>query len=298
MTTNQSAAKSVSGGWRSKLINPVLDKEFRLRMRTPRSMWTILAYLFAIGLMGLSAIYLTQVNYGGTQAFNPEQSKMLFIMLSLAQLGLIAFMAPGLTAGVISGEREKQTLSLLLTTQQSSATIILSKLLSSLSFMILIVVSTIPVYSMIFLYGGVSPKQLLLVFMFYIVTMIVLGSFGILFSTLFKKTMISVIVTYGVTLFLFAGTALVYVVVMQVVARVSTPPYSFPWIGHIMALNPAAALYSILEPSITEEIFSSSISNVQGKYAPMALWQEWILIFSVVSAGVLWLSIRRLRPRA
>jgi ABC-2 type transport system permease protein len=294
----QSAARSDRISWRNQLINPVLNKEFKLRMRTPRAMWTLFSYLFAIGLMALSAIYLSEVTSGRGQSFNPEQSKILFYFMSMAQLGLIAFMAPGLTSGVISGEREKQTLNLLLTTQQSSATIILSKLVSSLSFMVLIVISTIPVYSMIFLYGGISPKQLFLVFLFYLFIMFVLGAFGILFSTLFKRTMISVIVTYGLTLFLFGGTALLYIVLIGVMDQlpVSTTN-SYGWIGHVIAWNPAAALYSILDPSISDQAFSVNTSRQSMNNAPLALWQEFVIVYSLLSVLALWLGIRRLRPR-
>lgn len=293
----RAAARGGVQSWRNKLINPVLNKEFRLRMRSPRAMWTLFAYLFAIGLMALSAIYLTQVISDGGMSYNPEQSKILFYFLCMAQLGLIAFMAPGLTAGVISGEREKQTLNLLLTTQQSSATIVLSKLVSSLSFMVLIVISTIPVYCMMFLYGGISPKQVVLVFLFYLFIMVVLGSFGILFSTLFKRTMISVIVTYGVTLFIFGGTAILFLVLMGMMDQTNPTSNSPTWIGHVLAWNPAAALYSILDPAISQEVFFVNRSNPQGKKAPIELWQEFMIIYSVLSALMLWLGIRKLRPR-
>lgn len=292
-------------GWLSRfnLINPVLDKEFRLRMRSPRTMWTLFFYLIAIGLLAFAAIYLTQELSGrGGVSFNPEQSKVLFYFLTMAQLGLVAFMAPGLTAGVISGEREKQTLNLLLTTQQSSATIIISKLLSSLSFMVLIVFSTIPIYSMVFLYGGISPKQLVLVFLFYLFIMLVLGSFGIFFSTLLKRTMISVISTYGVTLFLFVGTAILFFIMMNVTSNYyySQPagaPSNYSWVGHIMAWNPVAALYSILDPSISDEVFMANrYGNQIGKGAPMPLWLEFMLIYSILSAAALWTAIRKLRP--
>ncbi|GKU78731.1 ABC transporter permease [Paenibacillus sp. L3-i20] len=299
----QALAKNNGRRFGIKWINPVLDKEFRLRMRTPRAMWTLFFYLFAIGLMAMSAVYLTQVMSGRGGAYNPEQSKVLFSFLSMAQLGLVAFMAPGLTAGVISGEREKQTLNLLLTTQQSSSTIILSKLVSSLSFMILIVISTIPVYSMIFLYGGVSPKQMILIFLFYVFVMFVLGSFGILFSTILKRTMISVIATYGVTLFIFVGTVIIYFVLQGIAeqasynsAGVRTEDYS--WIGNILAWNPAVALYSILDPSISDHInnnYSNRSGHIKGSLLPV--WLKFMIIYTVLSSLALWLAIRKLRPR-
>lgn len=283
--------------WRSKLINPVLDKEFRLRMRTPRSMWALFFYLFVIGAMTFGFIYVTNVlSDGNSNIFDPNQSRLMFYFISIVQLGLVAFMAPGLTAGVISGEREKQTLNLLLTTQQSSATIVLSKLFSSLSFMLLLVVSTMPVYSVVFLYGGISPKQMLLVFLFFIFVMVVIGSLGVLFSTLFKRTMVSVIVTYGVTLFMFVGTGFLYLLmsrVMDAIYRNSTNPPDYGWIGHIVASNPIAAIVSIFDTGITNAVFNTSGANVRS----LELWQEFLIIYSVVTVIAVLLAIRYIRPR-
>lgn len=288
--------------WRKLLINPVLDKEFRLRMRTPRSAYSLLAYVLVMGLLAMGIIYVaTATGSYRMGRVDPNISRIIFYALSMAQLVLIAFMTPALTAGVISGEREKQTLNMLLTTQQSSATIILSKLVSSLSFMTLIIVATLPVYSIVFLYGGVSPKQLILVFLFYLFVMLLLGSIGVFFSTLFKRTMISVIMTYGVGLVIFLVTGLAYLFAIgivqssQYVSGYTPPPYS--WIGFILGLNPAGALISIIEPSFSRDVFLVQGNNLQSS-PPIELWLEFLIVYSVVIALFIWLAIRYIRPVA
>ncbi|MWV44394.1 ABC transporter permease subunit [Paenibacillus sp. HJL G12] len=286
-----------------KWINPVLDKEFRLRMRTPRSAISLLAYILVLGLIALGFIYITlYLDNQGNQSFNSGAGRMMFYVLSFAQLVLIAFMAPALTAGVISGEREKQTLSMLLTTQQSSSTIILSKLFSSLSFMTLIIVATLPIYSIVFLYGGISLKQLIFIFLFYLFVMLLLGSLGVLFSTIFKRTMVSVIVTYGVGLCIFLLTGLLYLFVMSIVQRnyysmPSTTGTTYSFVGYILGLNPAGALISLFEPSFSKSAFLLRNGNLNSD-APIQLWQEFVLVYSVVIIGALWISIRRIRPVA
>lgn len=286
--------------WRSKLINPVLDKEFRLRMRTFRSPLALMFYLLTIGLIALGFIYLNIGGFrGGPVGFNPNQSREMFYVLSVAQLVLIAFMTPGLTAGVISGEREKQTLSILLTTQQSSATIILSKLVSSLSFMLLVILATLPVYSIVFLFGGISPKQLVLVFLFYVFTMFVLGAFGVMFSTLVKRTMVSVIVTYGFTMFIFGATGLLFLFLqglMRQIYQSSTATYS--WIGYVLGLNPVAALLSLFEPDISREAFRTwnNNSSVMNQAPPIELWQEFVAVYAVLAVAAVLISIRYIRP--
>ncbi len=270
--------------WRHRFINPVLEKEIRLRMRTFRSPLAIMLYLVTIGLLALGFMFMMMNGFNGTRVLNPENSRALFYFLCGAQLVLISFVVPGLTAGVISGEREKQTLNMLLTTQQSSTTIIVSKLIASVSFMMLIIIATLPIYSIVFLYGGISPSQLISVFLYYIFVMIVFGSFGVLFSTLFKKTVISIITTYGVMLFFYGFTGIAAIFLAEILrSSNSLVP------GFILSLNPMAALISIFEPGFSEDVFNRQIPWLQ-------LWHVFIPVFTILSAGAILLSIRYLRP--
>ncbi|RAV21731.1 ABC transporter permease [Paenibacillus contaminans] len=269
--------------WRRKLINPVLEKEFRLRMRTVRSSLAVSIYLVAMTLLAFGFMYMTMFG-GGAAVFNPQRSQELFYFLSGAQMVLITFMVPGLTAGVISGEREKQTLNILLTTQQSSTTIILSKLFSSLSFMLVVIIATLPLYSIVFLFGGVSPVQLIAVFLFYMFVMLLLGSIGVFVSTVFKKTMVAVIVTYGFAVFIYGFTGLAAIFLAQTFFRGSS---YVP--GLLLGLNPMGALISVFNPDFSHEVFNRQ-TNLQ-------LWHIFIPLYSVVTAVALWLSIAFLRPR-
>jgi len=270
---------------RSRFINPVLEKEFRLRMRTVRSPLALLAYLAVIGLLAFAFLYVETQNRGPA-GFTPETSRMLFYFLSGAQLVLICFMAPGLTAGSISGEREKQTLSMLLTTPQSSAAIILSKLAASLSFMLLVVFSTLPIYSIVFLYGGISPGQLLSVFGMYVLVMLMLGALGVLFSTLFQKTVVAVIVTYGSGLFLYVLTGLAAMFLMAV----SGAQLRFQ-AGLLLGLNPLSTMIGMFEANFTNEFFQASFAGLQ-------MWHIFVASHLIIAAFAVWMAVRRLRPSA
>ncbi|WP_234340254.1 ABC transporter permease [Gorillibacterium timonense] len=289
---------------KGRMVNPVLSKEFRLRMRTLRSPLALLFYLLAFGAIALGYLYITRgLSGNATNSFNPSDSRSMFYILSVAQLCLIGFMTPGLTAGVISNEREKQTLNMLLTTQQSSTAIILSKLASSLSFMLLIVISTMPIYGIVFLFGGISPKQLGLVFLFYVFVMFVLGSFGVLFSTLLKRTIASVIVTYGTSLFLFGGTGIAYLFCQQFVNRMQylsqgssqAAVHGYNWAGYILGLNPVAALISLFEEDLSGSVFRKPGSGTPSG-APIELWQLFLIVMAVLAVLALLLSIRHIRP--
>jgi len=188
-----------------KEINPVLLKELRQRFRTPKTSWLLALYLLVIGAFVLGFMYLSWRHSPGI--FQPSRSRELFIMLSVTQLVLLAFVTPGLTAGVISGERERQTLNILLTTRLTAWQIIWSKLVSSSAFVVLLVVATLPLYSIVFLYGGVAPEQILAVFGFYLVTMFIFACIGVACSSFFKRTGVSTVTAYGLAFALSAGTS-------------------------------------------------------------------------------------------
>lgn len=267
--------------WNLNLINPVLEKEFRLRMRTLRSPISIFAYLLAIGLLALGFAYMSMGSMSGT--LNANRSMELFYFLSSVQLVLISFMTPGLTAGVISGEREKQTLNMLLTTQQSSSTIIISKLLASISFMLLTVLATMPLYSIVFLYGGVSPWQLMSVFIYYVFVMLMLGAVGIFFSTVFKKTVVAVIATYGFVLFIYGLTAMAALFFGEIIRVVGREV-----MGYILCLNPMAVLLGLMIPDFSNSMFRG--------HTVLQMWHLFLVVYAVLTAAALLLSIRYLRP--
>lgn len=264
-------------------INPVMEKEFRLRMRTIRSPLSILVYLLAIGLIALGFAYIN-MNHQQAGVLSTARSSELFYFLSGTQLVLIAFMTPGLTAGVVSGEREKQTLNMLLTTQQSSGTIILSKLFASLSFMLLTVVATMPLYGIVFLYGGVSPTQVLAVFVFYIFVMVLFGAVGIFFSTVLKKTVISVIATYGFVLFIFGFTALAGLFFGNI-GRAGT---NEEVLGYFLSFNPMAVLVSLMVPDFAKELFKG--------HTYLQMWHIFVSFYTLLSVVLIGLSVRYLRP--
>jgi ABC-2 type transport system permease protein len=272
---------------KSLWINPVLNKEIKLRFRSFKGFLGVIFYLFALGLVALGFIMVNTM-YDQTAIFRPEQSRSMFMVLSFVQLVLILFMTPGLTSGAISGERERQTLNILLTTPQSSSSIIISKLISSLSYLLLMMIASLPLYSIVFLFGGVSPSLLLSTFCIYLVTMITIGSLGILFSTLIRKTIIATIVTYGVTVFLAGGTAFLTTIIGQLFMYQQYSQSIFPYLTAMF--NPFFILLANFESYLTDEI-----QRLAGIDFPLIA--SFIILYLMISFLSIWISIKKLRPK-
>lgn len=269
---------------KSRTLNPVLLKELKLRFRNAKSFNAIVFYLIALTLF-LLAYLVIMTGFSGNGYFRPTESFLLFSILTALQMGLVLFMAPALSAGAISTEREKQTLNILLTTTQSSTQIIIGKLLSSIAFLLLILISSLPVYSVIFLFGGISPMQLILVFLFYIFTVFCIGSVGLLFSTITKKTVVSMISTYAVTIFLSLFTFIFYIA-----SFAGENGQSAFWSKFWLSLNPFAVVISILSPDL-------NTLSVNGEVWSLPLWVIYICVYAVIAVLCIYVAIKKLRPR-
>ncbi|MFC4767224.1 ABC transporter permease [Effusibacillus consociatus] len=120
--------------------NPVLVKEFRQRWRTPKTPLIITLYLLIMSGFIFFVMYEEFYRDGYIQL---GQTKSLIMALSALQMGLIAFVAPGLSWHSERGTG-RQTLNILLTTQLSPTSIVVSKLMTSVAFIVLLIVSTMP----------------------------------------------------------------------------------------------------------------------------------------------------------
>lgn len=273
-----------------RFSNPVLLKELKLRFRAFKSFSGLMFYL-AVLCIFVAGFLLIYTQFSGTSFFRPNDSFTMFAVLSVLQMGLVMFMTPGLTAGAISTEREKQTLNILLTTTQSSTQIIIGKLLSSVAFLILMLVAGLPLYSLVFLFGGVSPSQFITIFLLYLVTLVAIGSIGIMFSTITKKTIVSMIATYGAMIFLGGITAFFFFIgvsmeQMSMGMSTATPfsPITYFW----ASINPGALMVTILYPEM-----ASSLESVVGISLP--IWVVYLIFYILLTAFCLFVAIRKLR---
>lgn len=269
---------------RNFFVNPVLEKEIKLRFRNKKTFVSIGFYLFVIGFLMVGILSLSGYNYNNG-FINPGEYVYLFQVLSYIQFFLVLFLIPAITAGVISSEREKQTLSMLLTTTQSSFGIVISKLLSSVLFLLLLVVSSLPIYSFIFLFGGVSPGELLSVMGLLVFIIITFASIGVCISTFIRKTIVSIVLTYCVFLFLLGGTFFI-----QLLLELNNAAFT-DWISvGLTSLNPIYAMISVINPEIASiNFFGTNLINVP-------IWLLFIIVYTIIAAFLLKLCSAKLRP--
>jgi ABC-2 type transport system permease protein len=221
-------------------INPVLLKELKVRMRGWKAAGIIALYLLVLTFVAMFIIYSNFMNpYSST--IDPQVSIGAYSGLAIIQFVLIMFIVPALTAGAIAGEREKQTLDLVLCTKLRPISIITGKLFASTGQTLLLIVASIPLFSTVFLFGGISIKEIVQLFGFYIVTAVTIGSIGIFYSTLLKRTTAATVFTYGTVAFLCFGTLFIGLFYIRIFYQ-----WNYQSFLPILYTNPLAGFSSLL----------------------------------------------------
>lgn len=149
----------MSGG-KLTLENPVFVKEMRVGFREKKVFFALTAWVIIVALFAsISAAVSLSENTSISDL--PDAGKALFEMLFWVQLVLLAMLSPALTTSAVSGERERQSFEMLLTTHLAPAELIFGKFGFAASFLVLSLFSTIPLESIVFFLGGVSLPSFL-----------------------------------------------------------------------------------------------------------------------------------------
>src|SRR5258708_26930719 len=153
------------------LRNPVVLKELRGRMRGPRAFVVLTVYLILMSGFARLIYYLysSSLDFQGAAA-GGTIGRWLFSSIVAVELFLVAFIAPTFTAGAISGERERQTYDLLRTTLLPARSLVVGKLISALSYILLLLLAAIPLQSIAFLFGGVTEAEVILSLVILVIT--------------------------------------------------------------------------------------------------------------------------------
>lgn len=214
-----STSQPVSGGSRLvsrfRSINPVLDRELRQRSRSARSMVIMTIFLFmALGLLYL--IYLAETatnnspNSLANTALNSGAGRTMFEWVLGLEMLVIMFVVPGLSAGAISGERDRQTLIPLQVTLVKPSGIFFGKVGAATAFVSLVVMASVPLLAVCYLVGGVSLKSVVMSVTTMILTGFLLAVIGVAISSIFKRTTVAVLASYGMVLLMSIGTLITW----------------------------------------------------------------------------------------
>jgi ABC-2 type transport system permease protein len=223
--------------------NPIIVKEVRSRMRGVRAFATLTGILVLLGGISYALYQLVLVNtrYSSTPV-SPQIGQALFSGLMFLELMLVCGITPAVTAGAISGEQEKLTYEMLLATPLRPVSILWGKLISALGYIFLLLFAAVPMSSLIFIFGGVAPRDMFKGLLILVVVAVMLGVLALFMSALFGRTGRATIVSYVVVLAMLLGP--MFLAIVLGVLRQAEPPR---W---ILVPSPINAMFSAILPSV------------------------------------------------
>lgn len=213
----RSAAREFLGA-----VSTIMVKELRSRMRGRRAFIVLTVYLAILALITYGVYVIVAPNVrdqagggfdGGFGQANASAliGQSIFTVLSIFQSILVCFIAPAFTAGQISMEREKQTLDLLVSTPMRPGAIVIGKLAAALAFVVLMIVAAVPITAIVLMYGGASIDDVVRQQLVLLATALLLGTVGLFFSALLKRTQAATVLTYITMLVLTLGTTMIFI---------------------------------------------------------------------------------------
>jgi ABC-type transport system involved in multi-copper enzyme maturation permease subunit len=168
--------------WRLIPANPILLRVVETGGKRRRDLFIRCGYL---GLLIFVVIFFL-VGSGSGAGSLPElaaTSAVIFQRMSYLQLGLVALLAPIFTAGAITQEKDSQTYDILLATPLTNGQIVLGSLLSRLFFVIALLISGIPIFSITQIFGGVAIRSIVTSFAIAAATTFVTGAMAMAIAT-------------------------------------------------------------------------------------------------------------------
>lgn len=189
-------------------INPIYRKELKLSTRSLKIPIFFTVYIILLTAIACFVCTLYFNNYSYTESQYAAVIS-IFICLSVAEFAIIMLEIPAFTSDAIAGERERQTLDILLTTNLKPIQIVIGKLLSSLSSMFFLTLLSLPVLGITFAIGGIHLQDMIQLFLFILISMFFIGSLGIFFSAALKRTAAATVLSYVALLLITAGTMIV-----------------------------------------------------------------------------------------
>ena len=282
-------------------LNPIVRKDLKVISRSMKFSWGLFAYeailavifLFVMLLVYESNSYGSRSNtaiYEGYIAFFP--------VIGIAQLGMISLIVPIITASSISGERERQTMDVMLTTTISPYSIVIGKITSAVFRVMTFIIASVPLMAVSFMMGGMKWsalfEYLVLTFIFSIFT----GSIGTFCSSIFKKSIPAIIISYVIYGVIYGATYTPLILASVMADDIDDVIYVLLF----DLINPVHTFFIFFYDRISGEGILDSMFN--SGFSDFTEWlfstNVWLVLSSIVQLAVaaffIWLAAGRLRP--
>lgn len=276
------------------IINPVYRREVISGFKSIK--FAVAVSVFNAFLAFVALAQMSAAAEGARMGSEAQYSSFLLIfrLIALLEFVMIYLITPAFTSGAISSEWENKSMDLILSTKIGRLDLVGGKLLAAVSTIMLLVLSGIPVFAMIPVYGGVLERDIPMLILPYFSAAFFVGSVGIFFSALFKKSTMATVLSYAVILVLslltFVPGAFIKEFIPGNIAVISPRAISanmeslvaaskgallFPW---FYVCNPINIFYITVNEVIGNRAAVAGILEIMGIAEGSFLYKNWFAV--------------------
>lgn len=183
------------------ILKEMQEQSSRRRTWLIRTVYATLAFLTAAAM---SAEVLSRQFQGGTMAVLGHGRELFMMFVVLQFFGVYLFL-PAMVCPLITSEKERDTLQLLMLTRLSPWGILWGKLLSRLIPMLLLIAMSLPLFALAYSLGGFEIGMLWATGWGLGLTMLQVAALGLFCSTYFRTTAGAFIATYVLGILMLFG---------------------------------------------------------------------------------------------
>jgi len=172
--------------------NPIFNRELVTLLRSKKAFVLLAVYL----ALSIAIVLTSWPRETASLVLQGALSRELFSIFALGQTLLLALLIPATLGACMTTEKEGETLDLLLTTPVSANQIVLGKLASGLSYFLLLELASAPVLLLCFVIGGLSSEDVVGLYTYLTIQVLLYGLTSVNCSIYFHRTHIAVILAY------------------------------------------------------------------------------------------------------
>jgi ABC-type transport system involved in multi-copper enzyme maturation permease subunit len=257
---------------------PLLEKELIEQAARKRTYLVRVGYaclLFFVAFL----IFYDELQAGATSPLAVlGRGRDMFNALVFLQFAGVYLFMPAITCGVLTQEKERDSLQLLLITRLGPWTILFEKLLGRLVPMICFLLLSLPLLGFAYSLGGISSRLLWTGIWMLVLAVIQMGTLALACSAFFRTTVAAFVTTYVVAFLMFFGPAVTWMFLYLV--------------GYLLGLDFNALVEHLFGSSISEStillgmfpFFGPPLFGVLGSFGGLGTWP--LIAHSVIVLGM------------
>ena len=273
--------------------NPVFEKERRSRIRSHEFLAVIAAVNLILAAVAVVVLVTISGRFDLTGQRDYSSMLQIYLAVSMTICALMVLVLPAYAGVSVSLERERGSLESLLAAGIRPWQIAAGKAAACMDVMLILLISTLPVFSLCFAYGGVSLKDLFGSVLSLCLCGFVVTGVSVFASSLCRRSSAAILAAYGLTILLLGGTMAISILpgMVKNSAYQDLPGRQIAFYHYGLLLNPLVSYYGVLNAQAGSKSAVFDLINLYGRYRQNRITTNWTMISSVLQISLSLLAL-------